>query len=48
MLHTLLFAGGVVGGFCAFCFNLRDAIIVGGEGLVLAVGFGFVFLDYCF
>ena len=44
MLHTLLFAGGVVGGFCAFSFNLRAALTAGDEGLGFAVGFGFVFI----
>ena len=33
-----------VGGFCAFCFNLRAALTAGDEGLGLAVGFGFLFL----
>ena len=46
MLHTLLLAGGVVGGFFAFCFNFRAALTAGEEGLGLALGIslGFVFL----
>ena len=44
MLHTPFFAGGVVDGFCVFCFYLRAALTAGDEGLGLAVGFGFVFL----
>ena len=32
MLHTLPLAGGAVGGFFTFCFDLRVALTAGDEG----------------